>query len=241
MLGKNVFLSVLIFTILTLLLGVYLSSFQPDLEQNNAIPENIFPWQIEKTSTGKTRVFGLTIGQSTLNKAEQQFKEKAEITLFMPPDKPAVIEAFFNEVKIAGLKSKMIMSMQVSADDIQEMFKRGARIATLGSGTRKVTLSAADIVKVNQSIINAITYLPSIHLNEKLIEKRFGIPDEKKPDTQSDAVHWLYPDIGVDVVLSAKNKEVIQYVQPEHFSSLITPLILEKSVEQPKVGIREHD
>jgi len=226
MIGKHTFLSVLVFTLLALLLGVYLSSFKAPLEQQNSVRENIFPWQIEKNSTGKTRVFGLTIGQSTLNDAELLFKEKAEITLFMPVDKPAVIEAFFNDVKIAGLKSKMIMSMLISADDIQKMFNRGARIATLGSGTRKVTLSGADAVTVGQSIINAMTYLPSIHLSEKIIENRFGQPDEKIPDTQSDAIHWLYPNIGVDVVLSAKNKEIIQYVQPENFSLLITPLRL---------------
>jgi len=239
--GKQPFLSVLAFTVVALLLGIYLSSFkatQTTSEQMSAstISDSSgknFPWKITQLASGQTRVFGLTIGQSTLQDAEQLFKEKSEITLFMLNKKEAVIEGFFNEVKIAGLKAKMIMSMTLSTNELQNMFKRGARIATLGSGTRKVTLSSADALKVRQSVINGITYLPSVQLNEKVIEKRFGQPDEKIPDTESDAIHWLYQSKGVDIALSANDKEVIQYVEPEHFAALIAPLKNKNVADKP--------
>jgi len=217
--GKHVFLSVLGATILALLLGVYLSSLkQPDTQHAG------FPWQVEILPSGHTRVFSLTLDESTVGDAEQLFKEIAELTLFSSTESPAVIEAFFNEVKIGGLKSKMVMSVQLPADEIQAMFNRGARIATLGSGTRKVTLSADDAAKVRQTAIASITYLPSVHLNAELIKNRFGEPAEKIADSASDAVHWLYPQKGVDIALSETDKEVILYVSPQNFDAILQPL-----------------
>jgi len=225
------FLKVLAATLLVLAFGVYLSTVNAP-QNNQQHPVSDFPWKIENLKSGHTRVFNLIVGQSTLNDAQQQFKEIAEITLFYPPklklesapkSRP-VIEAFFNDIKIAGLKSKMVMSIELPADKIMAMFERGARIATLGSGTRKVTLSSADAALVRQSPIASITYLPSINLSAELLEKRFGQPNEKIADAQSDAVHWLYPEKGVDIALSESEKDVILYVMPEKFDALIKPL-----------------
>jgi len=219
MLTKHIFLKVLGFTVLALLAGVYLSS----LKNPNEVHAG-FPWQVDVLESGHTQVFSLIVGQSSLGDAERQFKETAELTLFSAKNTPPVIEAFFAEVKIGGLKSKMVMSIALPQDELEIMFNRGARIATLGSGTRKVTLSSEDARRVREAAIASITYLPAINLNAELIEKRFGIPAEKLADSSSDAIHWLYPDKGIDVALSEENKEVIQYVMPQNFDTLVQPL-----------------
>ena len=217
--GKHAFLSVMGITILALFLGIYLSSLS-----ERKVSDTGFPWQIENLESGHTRVFNLTIGESTLNDAEQLYKERAKINLFLSSQSDAVIEAFFSQVKIAGLKSKMVVSFDIPAEEIQAIYKRGERIATLDSGIRKVTLLDDDTQLVRQSVISSITYLPSIHLDAELIEKRFGQPAEKIKDTESDAIHWLYPNKGVDIALSETEKEVIQYVEPKDFNKLIAPL-----------------
>jgi len=216
---NHVFLKVLGFTLLALLAGLYLTSLKEPNAQHAG-----FPWQVKVLESGHTQVFSLIVGQSTLSEAEQQLKEVAELTLFSAENTPLVIEAFFGEVKIGGLKSKMVMSIDLPQSELESMFSRGARIATLGSGTRKVTLSSADAKRVRDASIASITYLPSINLNAELIEKRFGIPIEKVADSSSDAIHWLYPEKGIDVALSEENKEVIQYVEPKKFDTLVQPL-----------------
>lgn len=224
MLGKNMFLTVLGASILALVLGVSLSTMKNAEYKSGSQVKTGFPWQIEILPSGNSRVFGLVIGQSTLGEAEQSFKEAAEITLFVAKKSAPVIEAYFSQVKIAGLKSKMVMSIELPQQQIEVMLNRGARIATLESGTREVTLSSEDAQSVRQLAISAITYLPSIHLDDELIERRFGLPSEKLADPESDAVHWLYPAKGLDIALSAKNKEVIQYVNPAKFDTLLLPL-----------------
>jgi len=226
MLKNYVFLKVLGLTLLALLAGVYLTSLKNPNEAHAG-----FPWQVKVLESGHTQVFSIIVGQSTLGEAEQQLKETAELTLFSANDTPPVIEAFFGEVKIGGLKSKMVMLIDLPRAELETMFNRGARIATLGSGTRKVTLSSEDAKRVRKAAIASITYLPSINLNAELIAKRFGEPAEKIADSSSDAIHWLYPDKGIDVALSEENKEVIQYVIPKNFDALVQPLKIQPAVE----------
>jgi len=226
MLINHVFLKVLGFTLLALLAGVYLTSLKDPNESHAG-----FPWQVKVLESGHTQVFSLIIGQTSLGEAEKKLKESAELTLFSAENTQPVIEAFFGEVKIGGLKSKMVMSIDLPQAEIENMFNRGARIATLGSGTRKVTLSSEDAQRVRKAAIASITYLPSINLNAELIEKRFGKPAEKVADSGSDAIHWLYPDKGIDVALSEENKEVIQYVVPKNFDTLVQPLRIDPSAE----------
>ncbi len=216
MLTRHVFLKVLGFTVLALLIGVYLSSLKNPDEAHAG-----FPWQVNVLPSGHTQVFSVIIGQTSLGEAEKQFKEMAELTLFSAENTPPVIEAFFAEVKIGGLKSKMVMLINLPLAELESMFNRGARIATMGSGTRKVTLSSEDARRVRGAAISSITYLPSINLSAEVIEKRFGIPAEKLADSSSDAIHWLYPDKGIDIALSENNKEVIQYVMPQNFDTLV--------------------
>jgi len=230
--SKYIFLRVFVFSLLAILGGIYLSSLQPPQTDHVG-----YPWQIEQLPNGQIRVFSLTLGQSSLDDAQQLFKETAEITLFMSTKVKQGntrseqkrlhthgVEAFFSQIKAGGLNAKMVMAIDVPENEIKAMYNRGVRIATLGSGTRKVTLSDADALKVRALPISSITYLPSVNLKASLIEKRFGQPAEKRPDPVSDAIHWLYPERGLDVVLSETNKEVIQYVEPNRFNELLEPL-----------------
>lgn len=222
--GNSVFLKVLAGSLLAIVLGVYLSTLKVPESSTGKGSTSVFPWQIEVLPSGSTRVFGITLGETSLGEAEQSFKEAAEITLFVAKEVDPVIEAYFSQVKIAGLKSKMVMSLNVPLSQVEAMLGRGARISTLESGVRQVTLSSDDAQQVRLLPISSITYLPSIHLDADLVEKRFGLPSEKIADPESDAIHWLYPDKGLDIAISPENKEVIQYIVPAKFDTLTRPL-----------------
>jgi len=222
---KHAFLSVVAVSILALLLGVYFSS---TMDKSQSLG---FPWQITKQADGSTTVFQINLGKTTLGQVEALFHETAELSLFKPKDGHAVIEAYFGKVLIGGLSSKMIISFAIEQVQIVAMYDRGARISTLGDGTRRVTLSSEDQRNMSHEIVTSITYLPSINLTDELIEKRFGKPEKKITETDSATVHWLYPETGVDVVVHEKAKEVIMYVRPTDFSKILKPLLKDSSIE----------
>src|ERR1035437_8417611 len=71
------------------------------------------PWHIGHPSADTTRIFGITLGQSNTNEAEQHFKEVAKPILFKSPGGQLVIEVFFEEVNLAGLKARIVLSLAV--------------------------------------------------------------------------------------------------------------------------------
>ena len=210
---------VVAFAIITLVVGLMIPS-------NNQPPEQTFPWQIEVMPNGATRVFGLTLSESTLRQAEEMFGTAAELSLFEPaPGKgQRVVEGYFDKVNLGGLSAQVVVVMAFSPEQLQSMFERGARISTLGDGSRKVTLSAQDVAQVRDTPIFTFTYLPRVRLDNALLEKRFGKPDQVITEKDTNTHHWLYPQLGLDIALDTQNNAVLQYVAPAQFAQLVKPL-----------------
>ncbi|WP_419604529.1 hypothetical protein [Thiolapillus sp.] len=216
--GDHIFLKVLGVTIIALAAALWLPGGQPPEEYKN------LPWQIEVTPDGLSQVFGVTLGKSTLSDVENQFQEPTEISLFATDAGERVVEAYFNTVTLNGFKAKIVVTLGFSGEELQGMYDRGERISSLAQGKRKVTLSGNDLAQAKQTPVVALTYLPRIDLAESTVIKRFGEPAEKRMEADGKVEHWLYPDKGLDVVMYAEAREVLQYVAPRDFDRLRKPL-----------------
>lgn len=216
--GKPVFLLVLGATLLALAAALLLPGGRPPEK-----PVNL-PWQIEVTPDGLSRVFGITLGKSTLSELEQALQEEASVSLFSADQGKKVVEAYFNTVTLSGLKARMVATVDFTAEELQQLFDRGERISTLAMGKRKVTLSDTDLALARARPVVALTYLPRANLDEEAVLRRFGEPARRIAEVEGKLVHWLYPDKGLDVVISMEEKEVLQYVAPRNFQRLLEPL-----------------
>ncbi len=191
------------------------------------------PWKITHPTPDTTRVFGITLGKTSLDEAAEIFKlqTELEISLFHPTDGKLAVEAFFEEVNFNGLKAKIVMSIDVPTDELQGMYGRGLRINNTPSGKR-ITLTHDDLLRVKQVPIATLAYLPAVRLEEATLIKRFGEPATKIQETDAEVIHWLYPQHGLDIVISDKEKPVLQYVPVKNFDLLREPLL--KSGKPPK-------
>lgn len=214
---KKFIIAILAFAFLALAIGMLIPG-------GNTPQNQTLPWQIEHTVDGATRVFGLTLGQTTLQQTEQRLRSAAVINVIDSTDKPPVIEAYFDNVTSGGLSAQMVMEIEAPAEQIQAMLERGARISTLASGARKVSLSDDDLALVRRLSIFSITYLPRIRLQPDLIRQRFGEPAQRIVEPSGDITHWLYPNLGLDIALHDTGRAVLQYVTPSRFSELRRPL-----------------
>jgi hypothetical protein len=217
MMGRHVFLTVLIVSILAVIVGILVPG-QPREQSVN------LPWQVELMADGSTQVFGLVLGKSTLQDAQQIFQEEAELSMFATDDGKRVVEGFFSHLTLSGLRAKMVVALDYSEQELAAIFDRGARISTLGSGSRKVTLSGDDQKAAMHTPIATITYLPKINLEAELVKKRFGQPAQSIKEQKTDVEHWLYPEKGLDIALSDEQKDVLQYTLPSQFENLVAPL-----------------
>jgi len=182
------------------------------------------PWKISHPTPDTSRVFGITLGQSSLDEAEKIFKEQTEVSLFKTTEGKMLVEAFFDELNLNGLKAKFVFTVAVPQAELTGMFNRGLRMNSTPSGKR-ITLTADDLLRVRQSPVASITYLPTPKLEEAIFTKRFGVPAERVRETKSGAVHWLYPQHGLDVTLGGSEKPLLQYVSPKDFDLLRAPLL----------------
>ena len=193
-------------------------------------PETL-PWNITHPAPGMSRVFGITLAESSLNDLEKKFKEQTEISLFKTGDGKMLVEAFFDELNLNGLKAKFVMTIAVPQGELEGMYNRGLRMNSTTSGKR-ITLSTEDAAKVRNSPVSSLTYLPSLRIEEAIIAKRFGVPAQRVREKNSGAVHWLYPEHGLDVTLGENEKPTLQYVSPKDFEVLRAPLLAQGEILQ---------
>ncbi len=187
------------------------------------------PWQVEQDGQGRTRVFGFTLGETTLGEIRRLFKEEGEVNLFarLSPDHQAVgyaVEAYFDQIYLNRIRGDFVIGIQADPATLAPMYERGLRISQLGSGAKKVKLDPADIATLETLPIAAITYLPWKSLDAEIVMKRFGDPAEKRLEPKTGVSHWLYPDKGMDLAMDKKGGVVIQYVNRDAFADLIAPL-----------------
>lgn len=182
------------------------------------------PWHIEHPSSGSVKIFGLTLGQSTPADAELRFREQAEPSLFKSPSGVLAVEVFFEQVNLAGLRSRVVLTADIPASEMQAMYERGLRMAGTGSG-KKITLTPEDVARLRAAPITSLTYMPGVRVDDALFLKRFGKPSQVIKESKSGATHWLYPQHGLDITLGGSEKPLLQYVTPSEFDKLVQPLI----------------
>ena len=225
-LDKKIAFSVLGFALLAIAVLMIIPTGKPPSKQ-------LLPWSVEVLPNGSSKIFGITLGQTTMQEAGKAFDDDWEVNMFISPDSKISVEGYFNRLIVSGLKADFVMNLALDQKTKDEMFHRGTRISQLGDGTKKVSLSSADMDIIAGAIIQQITYLPSANLNEELIDNLFGKPESIIKVEKSGIEHWLYPEIGLDILLDPNGKEVFQYVMPAKFDAAKKPLLkLESNSEK---------
>jgi hypothetical protein len=187
-------------------------------------PVTGLPWQIEPQADGTARVFGLTLGTSTLENARQRFGDDNETAIVAAPGETGSLEIYFPDVTLGAVTGKLIVTADLTEDTLEAMRQRAGKGKYMQSSTRKASLADADLAVAYAAKIRGLAFVPSVNLDEPMILQRFGPPAERIRGTES-TEHFLYPERGLDVVLNGQGKELIQYIAPRDFARLREPLV----------------
>jgi hypothetical protein len=190
----------------------------------NEIPQAGMPWQIDVLPDGATRVFGLTPGRSTLEEARQLLGGDVQIALVVAPGESGAVEAYFESFSTGRLIGKMVLTLDTTLVQREQILKRARKVDYMESTTRRVSLSDEDLALAGAFVVGAIAFIPSANLDEQVILQRFGVPAERIRSSE-DREHFLYPAKGLDLQLDSRGKELLQYVAPRNFAQLRDPLL----------------
>ena len=196
-------------------------------------PNQNLPWQITVDTQGHSTVFGLTPSRSTLADVRQQLGEDMEIAIVAAPGEVGEVEAYYSQVSLGFVMGRVIFTLDATPATITAMRDRALKAEHMESSTKKISLHPDDLAKAYALPIRAIGLIPSANLDEATVLQRFGAPKERITVGET-LTHFLYPNLGLDVVLDTKGKEVLQYVAPKDFETRIrAPLLATQAKPQP--------
>ena len=201
---------VLLFVILVVLGQVF---FNSDEEGSNQ-PVTGLPWQIDILPGGDTRVFGITLGHTTLGEAIALLGDDMDLAIIAAPHEAGALETYYSHYSAGPITGKLILVLDVAPDALLSLRER----AFQDGGSRKYHLHPDDLPVAYRAPVKIINFMPSFNLDEEIVEVRFGAPAEII-QVHAEQKHLLYPDKGLDLILNTDGKEVLQYLAPEEFSA----------------------
>lgn len=193
----------------------FLAIMRPPGGQSSA-PGHDLPWQVVSSPDGATlTVFSLTLGQSTVRDAVNKLGRRYELGVFQNPEGRLSLEAYFRDTVVGGLNVQMVLAARLPEDLLSALRTHAGAGKPAADGSRRYPVAEADIEVGLGAIITAITYMPVVKFDAELVRKRFGEPSEKV--AAKDGIHWLYPTLGLDLLLSDQGQALLQYVPPVEF------------------------
>ena len=209
---------VLLFAVLIAALsGWFLAIMRPP-GAKTAAPGLDMPWQISRSQDGGTiTVFGLTLGQSTVRDAVNQLGRRYELGLFEDQAGRLSLEVYFREAVVGGLNVRLAMTAHLPDETLIALKTHAGNGKPAAEGGRRYPVAEQDHELAVGAVLTGITFIPVVKFDAELVRKRFGEHAERI--TAKDGAHWLYPAIGLDVLLGANGEAVLQYAPPPEFES----------------------
>lgn len=177
------------------------------------------PWQIEQLPEGRSRVFNVELGASTLHDAMADWQAQPTLGLFEDSAGHRRLEAFFEKVRLGVFEANVVVSLTADQDLLAAFAKRAGKREPQPSGEYKSLLSLEDQAASGDLIISAITYIPTAQYDPEVVTQRFG-PPESKRDLDETRALWLYPANGLAIIIDSKKREVLHYTAPGAFEAL---------------------
>lgn len=202
----------------------FLAVMRPPGGQASRLGQDL-PWQIVHSPDGATiSVFGLTLGQSTLRDAVNKLGRRYEFGLFQDKTDQLSLETYFRDAVVGGLNARLVILTHLPDARLQAMRSRSSASKPSAAGGRRYPVAETDQEFALSATIAAITFMPVAKFDADLVRARFGEPTERI--AAKEGVHWLYPQSGLDLLLSENGEALLQYVPPADFAErLRAPLI----------------
>lgn len=208
-----------LFFLLAIILAIY--PFLGSDEEKQSVTG--LPWQIEVLADGSTKVFGINIGNSSLADAKQVLGDDMELAIIAASEEAGSLEMYYGHYRTGLLSGKLILQTSVAEEDLALWRQGTVSSEYMSSGqAKKYLLSEEHLPSALGQKIIGLTFIPSVNLDEEVILARFGEPDRRI--RHAEALHYLYPQKGLDIIWYADAKEVLQYVSPAAFDQLLVPL-----------------
>ncbi len=184
---------------------------------------------VGENEQGEMTIFGILLGETTLSEAEIILSSRAKRALFiMPPKKDDQdndlipehnVEAFFPNMPD---NSKMLLGLYSEESEMEQIRYKAHKPIAFPSGNIKLQIDDKQQAMVNAMPVITLTSIPRIKLTPEDVHQKFGGP--ALVHVQEDILHFLYPELGLDVILDKSGEAMLQFVKPDQFFQVLDSL-----------------
>jgi hypothetical protein len=182
------------------------------------------PWQVQRQGAA-VRVFGLSLPGSTLGDAQRRWGDGLQIAVMAARGQPGALEAYVERHEAGGIVGRLVLATELPPGAVTRLQENAAKLEPVDAETRRYALRAEDREALMGTALVGITFLPSANLDAATLRQRFGEPAETRREGER-LQHWLYPALGLAIVLDEQGREVLQYVAPADFERLLRAPLL---------------
>lgn len=175
------------------------------------------PWEIDILQSGTSRAFGITLGKTTIQEANQIFANFAETRLLSQKSDTGVLKhrliARYNELTIGGLIAELQLDYKVAQNTLAEIYQSLNEASTTANTLASNQYHAIDKeTEMNflNTVVERITYIPSVDFGEEVIRQRFG-QAAKETVIDENTQRWSYPQLGLDIILQRNKPDEFIY------------------------------
>lgn len=174
----------------------------PDSEQTAQAP-----WNIDIQANGTSRVFGITLGRTQLQDANQILAQYPD-TYFIPAsdDMPARLVSVYDELNTGGLLATIELQYALEPSTLAEYEKSALTVAD----KPYLQLSDQHQMQLLSATIKNLIYKPAIDYEVDVILQRFG-PATEQLQINDSTQSWRYPELGLEIVIDSAGPDTFIY------------------------------
>lgn len=197
--------------------------WQMRLVQNGSAPTSArdAPWESQVSADGSLWALGLRLPGATLADAQSLWNGGLQVVLRVSREGDNSLEATVETARPGGVQGRLVLQAAASSEQLARWASRPAKEERTASLTRHLSLQPDDLREALAAPIRLVAFVPQAHLDEATAKARFGEP--QRVLREGDAVqHWLYPARGMALMLNPEGRDVLRFVAPAQFQSLVS-------------------
>jgi len=172
------------------------------------------PWDIRVLENGASHVFGITLGKTTIQEANQLYASFAETKLEVAEDEanyPKLkLLAVYKELIMNGMNTQLQLTYQLEQDALNSIYTK----VSVGDENKTPRTSFQISPEVEMQYLNtpvaSIRYIPAIAYGEDTIRQLFGQPSEEVIVNESQRL-WRYPESGLTIQINTDQTDTFIY------------------------------
>jgi len=175
------------------------------------------PWEVDRLENGSLRVFGITLGKTSIQEANQIFASFAKTQLQVTTDNDEYqtyqLIANYDGLIIGGLITQIQLTYQIEQNELQNIYRSVDKNQISQKDNQAIQLySVSNKIEIDylSTPISTITYIPSIDYGLETIHQNFGHASEEKQLSNEEQV-LDYPEMGLKIYVHDNKSDRFVY------------------------------